>query len=279
MEFSFSIVRLTMRGREFMLDKILGLFRRTKHKNDLLTEDEYLKKLDMNKLPKHIAIIMDGNGRWAAKRGLPRGAGHRAGVESLREVVNVCSRFGIEYLTVYAFSTENWKRPKEEVNILMDLLVEYINKEVAELHRKNVRVNSIGRIDQLSQTAQDALSKAYELTKDNTSLTLNIALNYGGRTELIDAMQDISGLVLKGQLKIEEIDEEVVNKHLYTAGIPDPDLLIRPSGEYRLSNYLLWQVAYSEFWMTPVLWPDFRKIHLMDALVSYQKRKRRFGGL
>lgn len=262
-----------------MLDSLIGFFRGTKDKNIILTEEEYLQRLDMTKLPKHIAIIMDGNGRWATKRGLPRSAGHRAGVESLREVVNVCSRFGIEYLTVYAFSTENWKRPKEEVNILMDLLVEYINKEVAELHRKNVRVNSIGRIDQLSKTAQEALSKAYELTKDNTSLTLNIALNYGGRTELIDAMQDISGKVLKGELKIEDIDEEVVNKHLYTAGIPDPDLLIRPSGEYRLSNYMLWQIAYSEFWMTPVLWPDFRKIHLMDALLSYQTRKRRFGGL
>jgi len=262
-----------------MLENILGIIKGKRQRESTLTEEEIIKKVDHQKLPKHIAIIMDGNGRWALKRGMPRGAGHRAGVESLRQVVNACANLGIEYLTVYAFSTENWKRPKEEINILMDLLVEYINKEINELHEKNIRVNSIGRTDELPLSAQKALVKAEELTKKNTTLTLNLALNYGGRSEIVDAVQKISQKVLDGEMKVVNIDENIISANLYTAGFPDPELVIRPSGEYRLSNYLLWQVAYSEFWITPVFWPDFRKIHLLEAILSFQSRKRRFGGL
>ncbi|ADG82219.1 isoprenyl transferase [Thermincola potens] len=242
-------------------------------------EKELLAAIDMNKLPMHIAIIMDGNGRWAARRGLPRAAGHRAGVESLRDIVKTCSSLGIKYLTVYAFSTENWKRPQEEVNILMDLLVEYLGKEMRELHQNNVKVRAIGRIEELPASAQKALSDAFELTGNNTGLTLTLALNYGGRLEIVEAVQKIAGEVLKGRLDLKAIDEKVVNEHLYTVGMPDPDLVIRPSGELRISNFLLWQMAYSELWYSPVLWPSFRKVHLLQAIIDFQKRQRRFGGL
>lgn len=240
--------------------------------------EDLLAQLDPGRLPMHIAIIMDGNGRWAKRKGLPRAAGHRAGVESLRDIVDCCSSVGIKYLTVYAFSTENWKRPQEEVNILMDLLVEYLRKEIDELHRNNVRVRAIGRIQELSQIAQEALQYAFDLTDKNDGLTLNLALNYGGRTEIVDALQRIINETVSGGLK-EDISETLIERFLYTAGIPDPDLVIRPSGELRISNFLLWQIAYSEFYYLPVLWPDFRKAHLAQALLDYQSRKRRFGGL
>lgn len=241
--------------------------------------EELTKSLDSGRLPVHIAIIMDGNGRWATRRGLPRAMGHRAGVESLREIVKTCSSLGVEYLTVYAFSTENWKRPAEEVNILMDLLVEYLKKELAELHGNNVRIRSIGRIEELPDKTRVALQDAETKTGNNTGLTLNLALNYGGRNEIAAAVKQIGHDVASCKLKPEDINEEVISNYLYTAGIPDPDLLIRPSGELRISNFLLWQAAYAEFWYSPVLWPDFRKVHLLEAIVDYQARQRRFGGL
>ncbi|HWI54159.1 MAG TPA: isoprenyl transferase [Desulfobacteria bacterium] len=237
------------------------------------------KSLDMSKLPVHIAIIMDGNGRWATRRGLPRAMGHRSGVESLRDIVKACSSLGIGYLTVYAFSTENWKRPTEEVNILMDLLVEYLKKELEELHRSNVRIRAIGCTGDLPDKARQALADAQISTENNTGLTLNLALNYGGRNEITEAVRLIGTDIASGRLSPESINEEVISGYLYTAGIPDPDLMIRPSGELRISNFLLWQAAYSEFWYSPVLWPDFRRIHLLEAIVDYQSRQRRFGGL
>lgn len=248
-------------------------------KTDSQKFDELMAAIDGNRLPIHIAIIMDGNGRWATRRGLPRAMGHRAGVESLREIVNICSGLGIPHLTVYAFSTENWKRPKEEVNILMDLLVEYLKKEIAELNSKNVRVRAIGRISELPDRAVAALAEAEELTRKNTGLSLNLALNYGGRTEITEAVRKIAEMAKNGGIQLDQVNEELIASCLYTGGIPDPDLLIRPSGEQRISNFLLWQVAYAEFWYSPELWPDFRKVHLLQAILDYQTRQRRFGGL
>lgn len=259
-----------------MLKKITGLLNRQK-----VTEDEntLLQSIDRHRLPNHIAIIMDGNGRWALKRGLPRSLGHRAGVESLRNIVQLCSELGVKVLTCYAFSTENWKRPKDEVSFLMDLLVEYLDKEIEELHSKQVKINAIGHLSELPQPAQDALTRAFRKTENNAGLILNLALNYGGRTELIDAMVAIAGLVKNNRLDLSEINESVVKEHLYTAGMPDPDLLIRPSGDFRISNFLLWQLAYTEFWLSEVMWPDFKKIHLLQAILDFQRRERRFGGL
>lgn len=235
--------------------------------------------IDYQKLPRHIAIIMDGNGRWAQKRGLPRTMGHRAGVEALREIVKTCSKLDIQVLSVYAFSTENWKRPKEEIGFLMNLLTEYLRRELNELHQNNVVVRALGAIDQLPDEAQNELFKAFKQTENNKGLILNLALNYGGRGELIEAVKKVSGQVKSGKLRITEIDEECISGFLYTSGLPDPDLLIRTSGEMRLSNFLLWQLAYTEIVVTDKLWPDFNKQDLLDALKIYQKRDRRFGGL
>ncbi|HAA90277.1 MAG: Isoprenyl transferase [Thermoanaerobacterales bacterium 50_218] len=237
------------------------------------------KLIDPAKLPTHVAIIMDGNGRWAKARGLPRFAGHRAGVETLRVIVRACLELGIKVLTVYAFSTENWKRPEEEVRELMNLLCEYIRKEVAELHRHGVQMRTIGCIEELPLPAQEALKQALELTAGNKNLILNIALNYGGRREIVEVTRKIAQKVKRGEITPEMIDEELFSSYLDTAGLPDPDLLIRPAGELRISNFLLWQVAYTEFWNTSVFWPDFREVHFLQALVDYQKRERRFGGL
>lgn len=248
-------------------------------KTDREKFDELMAAIDRSQLPVHIAIIMDGNGRWATKRGLPRALGHRAGVESLREIVNMCSSLGVTYLTVYAFSTENWKRPKEEVNILMDLLVEYLIKEIAELHSKNVKVRALGRISELPDKAVQALADAEKKTRDNTGLNLNLALNYGGRTEITEAVRKIAEMVKSGRVEPDQVNEELIASCLYTGDMPDPDLLIRPSGEQRISNFLLWQAAYAEFWYSPELWPDFRKVHLLEAVLDYQTRQRRFGGL
>lgn len=242
-------------------------------------EEELLAQLDRSRLPRHVAIIMDGNGRWARMRGLPRTYGHRAGVESLREVVRACVELGIKYLTVYAFSTENWKRPREEVDELMDLLVEYLYKEIDELAANNVNLHPIGRLQDLPPHAREALEMAVSRTRHNTGLVLNLALNYGGRSELVDAVRAVARLVKEGRLSPEEINESTVAAHLYTAGQPDPDLLIRPSGDFRISNFLLWQLSYTEFWLTSVMWPDFRRVHLLQALVEFQRRERRFGGL
>lgn len=263
-----------------MLNKIVDFWRRKQSKEHSGAEvEKLLKKIDKNRLPRHIAIIMDGNGRWALRRGLPRFFGHRAGVESLRDIVKICSELKIQVLTVYAFSTENWKRPQEEVNVLMDLLVEYLNKEIRELCQNGVRVNPIGRLDELPRSALDALRMSMEQSFENKGLTLNLALNYGGRTEIVDAMRAIASDVAAGSLKVDQIDDKVISERLYTAGQPDPDLLIRPSGDFRVSNFLLWQLAYTEFWLTSVMWPDFRRVHLLRALIDFQRRERRFGGL
>jgi len=233
----------------------------------------------LDRLPRHIAIIMDGNGRWAQKRALPRSMGHRAGVEALRKVVKTCSELGIEVLTVYAFSTENWNRPKDEVGVLMTLLTEYLRKELNELHQNNVVIRTIGRIKDLPLDAQRELENSKKKTRDNTGLVLNLALNYGGRSEIIEAVKQVSGDVLSGKIGIEDIDEDVFCQHLFTGGMPDPDLLIRTSGEMRLSNFLLWQLAYTEIVIIQELWPDFEKKTLLESIKVYQKRDRRFGGI
>jgi len=242
-------------------------------------EERLINELDLNLMPRHIAIIMDGNGRWAQKRGLPRTEGHRAGTESLKKIVTFCGELKIPILTVYAFSTENWKRPPKEVNILMDLLVEYINKEIDELDKNDVRINIIGDVEGLPQLAKKAVISACKKTQKNKTLILNVALNYGGRAEMVHSVRLIAGKVARKELCLEDITEETISDHLYTAGLPDPDLLIRTSGDFRVSNFLLWQIAYTEFWITPVLWPDFGRLHLLEAIISYQKRERRFGGL
>lgn len=229
--------------------------------------------------PRHIGIIMDGNGRWAQRRGLPRMAGHQAGVEAIKSVVQACPDLGILTLTIYAFSTENWKRPKDEVDALMWLLVEYCRKETDELRRNGVRINPIGRIGELPVLQRTEVLKAMELTRENTRLTLNIAINYGAQTEMVDAVRHIVDAVQAGKLKPEEIDASTIESHLYTAGQPAPDLIIRTAGEMRLSNFLLWQAAYSEIWVTPVLWPDFRRENLEQALADYGRRERRFGAV
>lgn len=241
--------------------------------------NELLNKIDKDRIPKHVAIIMDGNGRWAKKRGLPRSMGHRAGVETIREIVKASNNLGIKYLTLYAFSTENWKRPQDEVNALMSLLIEFLRKEVSELNKNNVIVNTIGDISQLPGQCIDELNKAYSLTKNNNGLCLNLALNYGARDEIRNAVVNIAKDIKMGSIDIEDINEKLISDYLYTKGMPDPDLLIRPSGEYRLSNYLLWQVAYSEFWFSDIYWPDFKPVHLYKAIIDYQNRERRFGGV
>lgn len=235
--------------------------------------------IDFNNIPTHIAIIMDGNGRWAKQRFLPRTIGHKAGVEAIRDVVKECSTLGVKHLTLYAFSTENWKRPKVEVEALMGLLVTYLSKEVRELHQNNVRINTIGDISQLPQKAVDALNESIELTKDNKGLTLNLALNYGSRNDIKNAIIDIAKNYKNGKISIEDIGEELIANYLSTKSIPDPDLIIRTSGEQRISNFLLWEMAYSEFYFTDVYWPDFSKEELRKAIYTYQNRDRRFGGL
>lgn len=229
--------------------------------------------LNYDAIPKHIAIIMDGNGRWAKKRGLPRTMGHKAGVEAIRGVVKECNKLGVKYLTLYAFSTENWVRPQEEVNALMNLLVEYLKNEFEELNKNNVVINHIGDISKLPKKCQDELIGAYNKTKNNTGVVLNLALNYGGRNEIVSAVNKM----LKSNVK--SITEEEFNKYLYTANMPDPDIIIRPSGEQRLSNFMLWQCAYSEFWYADICWPDFKAKDLHKAIYDYQKRDRRYGGI
>lgn len=229
------------------------------------------------KMPKHIAIIMDGNGRWAKERKLPRAMGHKAGVETIREIVKECNRIGIKYLTLYAFSTENWKRPEDEVNTLMRLLVEYLKRELDELNENNVVVNHIGDISKLPELCQAELRNAYNRTKNNTGVTMTLAINYGGRDDIVYAVRKIVTDVSKGYLKASDINEENFSNYLYTKGIPDPDIIIRPSGELRISNFLLWQCAYSEFWYSNINWPDFTVHDLHKAIEDYQKRDRRFG--
>lgn len=238
-------------------------------KNDLIPE----------KLPRHVGIIMDGNGRWAEKRGLPRVAGHRAGVESLREMVRCFLKLNIPVLTVYAFSTENWKRPSDEVNTLMELLVFYLRTQKTELLENGVRLRFIGDVAGLPREARREVAEAEEQLASGNRLVLNVALNYGGRAEIVKACRRIAELVKEGRLSPEDINEELFARYLDTSSLPDPDLIIRPAGEMRISNFLLWQAAYSEFWVTDRLWPDFREADLLQALADYQRRERRFGGL
>lgn len=244
------------------------------------SDNDLRSQIDLERLPKHIAVIMDGNGRWARKRHLPRIAGHRAGIRAVRQVVESCARLGVPCLTLYAFSVENWKRPRTEVKLLMQLLREYLKKEIAELNRNNIRFGAIGRIGSLPTPVQHDLSNTIEKTQSNTGLRLTLALNYGGRAELIDAVRSLaSQLKAGGSLDVEAITEQTLSQHLYTHELPDPDLLIRTSGEMRLSNFLLWQVAYSEIWVTDILWPDFTQRELFQAIIDFQRRERRYGGL
>lgn len=228
-------------------------------------------------IPQHIAIIMDGNGRWAKAKGMPRVFGHREGVRSVREIVEICGEIGVRYLTLYAFSTENWKRPKDEVSTLMSILVTSLRQELKNLHRNNVRLTTIGDLSKLPAEAQAELEEAREKTKDNTGLTLNLALSYSGRWDLTRALRSIAADVAAGALAAENVNEALISSRLSTAGMPDPDLLIRSSGELRISNFLLWELAYTEIHITDCFWPDFRKPQLLEAISEYQRRERRFG--
>lgn len=230
-------------------------------------------------IPRHIAVIMDGNGRWATAQGLMRLAGHRAGVEAVDEVLQTIKRIGTKYFTVYAFSTENWRRPQDEVDGLMQLFIEYLDKKIDRLNEEGICVRTIGDMKRLSPRVQEKIRNAYEITKDNDEVIFNIAINYGGRQEIVHACRRIANACENGEMRWEDIDETCFAAHLDTAGQPDPDLLIRSSGEMRLSNFMLWQVAYSEIWITDTLWPDFTAGDLYDAVYSYQRRDRRFGGL
>jgi len=238
-------------------------------------EENLARQVDFDRLPRHVAVIMDGNGRWAAQRHLPRVEGHRAGIEAVRDVVETSARLGIEVLTLYAFSVENWKRPVMEVSTLMALLKRYLRLELSTLLRNNIRFNVIGRAGELARDIRAELTAAEAKTSANTGMLFNIALNYGGRAEIVEAARRL----LAAGVRPDELDEQRFAGFLYTAGQPDPDLLIRTSGEIRVSNFLLWQIAYAEIWVTDTLWPDFRKRDLLEAIVAYQKRDRRYGGI
>jgi undecaprenyl diphosphate synthase len=241
--------------------------------------EDLVRQIDRTALPAHIAIIMDGNGRWARKRGLPRVAGHRAGISAVREVVEASAELGIHVLTLYAFSVENWKRPQTEVSTLMQLLKEYLNKELENIHKNNIRFRTLGRTDQLDASVRRVLDKGIARTSGNTGMIFNVALNYGGRAEIVDAVNQILQNGGPTAAANGGITEAQFAEHLYTAGLPDPDLLIRTSGELRVSNFLLWQIAYAEIWVTDTLWPDFGKQHLYEAIIAFHKRERRYGGL
>ena len=233
--------------------------------------------IDPTSIPRHIAIIMDGNGRWAQRRGLIRLMGHKAGVDSVKKVVEECDKLGVKVLTLYAFSTENWKRPEDEVNGLMELLRTFVQRELANMLRNNIRLRSIGQIERLPLSAREVLTDAIERTAANEGLVLNLALSYGSRSEITEAMRRIAGQCLAGELDPQAISEELISANLYTAGLPDPDLLIRTGGEYRLSNFLLWQLSYAELYVTETAWPDFREKQLQEAILAFQQRQRRFG--
>lgn len=235
------------------------------------------ENIDFNNLPKHIAVIMDGNGRWAKGKGAARIFGHRNAIQAVKDITEGCGELGIKYLTLYAFSTENWGRPKEEVDGLMQLLVNTLQKEIKTLHENQVKLETIGDISQLPMDCQKNLAKAMEATSNNSGLILQLALNYSGRWEIVEAAKKLSEEVKKGLIKPEEIDEHYFSQHLQAPTVPDPELLIRTSGELRISNFLLWQIAYTEIFITPTLWPDFRKENLYEAICAYQKRERRFG--
>ena len=236
-----------------------------------------LETINKDNLPKHLAIIMDGNGRWAKQKGLLRAFGHENGTKAVRETVETCARLGIENLTLYAFSTENWNRPKLEVDTLMKLLINSLKNELKTLTENNIKLNTIGNFEKLPSSAQKELSQVISKTKDNNRMTLTLALSYGSREEIVSAIKNISSKVKNNIISIDAIDESIINQHLYTQNLPDVDLLIRTSGEHRISNFLLWQIAYAELYFTDVLWPDFGEKDLYEAIISYQKRERRFG--
>ncbi len=236
-----------------------------------------LESINKENLPKHLAIIMDGNGRWAKQKGLLRTLGHESGTKSVKVTVETCAKMGIENLTLYAFSTENWNRPKLEVDTLMKLLVGSLRKELKTLQENNIRLNSIGNLSKMPKSILKELNEVIEKTKNNTRMTLTLALSYGSREELLNVVKNISDKVKNNIISIDAIDESIINEHLYTHNLPDVDLLIRTSGEHRISNFLLWQIAYAELFFTDVLWPDFTEEHLYEAIISYQKRERRFG--
>ncbi len=242
-------------------------------------EDIDLDALDRTRIPRHISCIMDGNGRWATARGLNRGEGHRAGIVSLREIITACVRLDVEVLSAYAFSTENWKRPKAEVNLLMHLFAQTFIQELPLLKRENVKVVFLGDISALPLETREVFERGLAETRDHTGMVLALAVNYGARAEIARAAKLIAARVAAGELAVEDIDENVVANNLYTAGLPDPELVVRTSGEMRLSNYLLWQVAYAEFYITPTYWPDFNRWELLRAILAFQGRDRRFGGL
>lgn len=238
---------------------------------------ENSEKINLENLPGHIAIIMDGNGRWAKKQGLMRTIGHENGTKTVRRIVEQCARLGVKYLTLYSFSTENWNRPKMEVEFLMRAMLNSLKKEYNTLMNNNIRLNAIGNLDLLPTKVKIELLKVMEDTKNNTRMTLTLALSYGSRDEIVQAVKEISDKVKNNIISIDDIDDSVINSHLYTQNMPDVDLLIRTSGEQRISNFMLWQIAYSELYFTPVLWPDFTEENLVEAIASYQKRERRFG--
>ncbi|WP_073182799.1 isoprenyl transferase [Anaerosphaera aminiphila] len=238
-----------------------------------------MDELDLKNIPNHIGIIMDGNGRWAKKRNLPRSMGHREGSKRVIEIVEACYRLNVKSLSLYAFSTENWKRPKDEISKLMDLLVYYIKTQLDRLIKNNVKINVMGDISKLPDRIVQEINRALLLTKDNDKMILNIGLNYGGRDEIVRATQLIAKEVVNGNFDVDDINKEMFNEYLYTKGQPELDLLIRPSGEFRVSNFMLYQLAYSEFWFSNVLWPDFKEDVLYEAILDYQKRNRRFGGI
>ncbi len=257
---------------DFMWKKFFG-------KNTKKNQTKNSNNIDVGKIPQHIAIIMDGNGRWAQNKGLMRTFGHRAGVGVLKDIVKTASDIGVKHLTVYAFSTENWKRPQDEVDFLMNLFSEYIDKEIDELETNNIVIRFIGEIEKLSTKLQDKFEFAQSRTAKNTGCVLNIAVNYGSRAEIVRAVKIIGNDLKNDKITVDEIDESLISSCLYTKGQPDPDLVIRPSGDIRISNFLLWQIAYAEFWFTDINWPDFKPEHLLTAIKYYQSRERRFGGL
>jgi undecaprenyl diphosphate synthase len=234
-------------------------------------------KINTDNIPNHLAIIMDGNGRWAKQQGFLRTLGHESGSKSVKKIIQECLNLGIEYLTLYAFSTENWNRPKLEVDTLMRVLINSLKKELKTMQDGNIKMNAIGNIDKLPKKAQKQLNEVIEKTKDNTKMTLTLALSYGSREELVNVVKIISDKVKNNIISIDSIDDSIINEHLYTHNLPDVDLLIRTSGEHRISNFLLWQIAYAELYFTDVLWPDFKEQDLHEAIISYQKRERRFG--
>ena len=242
-------------------------------------DERLLSSIAWDRLPRHVAIIMDGNGRWAAQRGQPRIAGHRAGVEAVRSVVDTGARLGLQALTLYAFSTENWKRPRYEVDALMRMLRKYLRLELEEINRQNIRFQTIGRTHELAPNVQEEIARAAERTGKNTGMVLSVALNYGGRAEIVDAARAAMQKALAAQRSPHELSEDDITKELYTRDLPELDLLVRTSGELRISNFLLWQSAYAEIHVTETLWPDFRRVHLLEAIIDYQQRRRRFGGL